>query len=121
MKSITKEKRKIVFDKYNGKCAYCGCKIEYTNFHVDHIIALNRGYHRDEIEKGSGKVENLNPSCISCNSSKSNFTIERWRSELELKKQRIKRDSPTFNLLLRYGCVIENDIPITFYFENYGV
>lgn len=120
MKSLTKLKREIIFDKFNGHCAYCGCVIEYNKFHVDHIIPLRRGYKRGEVEKGTSHIDNLFPACVSCNTSKSDFKIETWRKELELKKMRIKRDIPTYNLLLRFGCIIENNIPITFYFEKYG-
>jgi len=120
-----KEKRILVFNKFNGRCAYCGCMIEFDKFHVDHIEPKYRGYTNDQlikynmkVKKGSDKIENLFPSCASCNSSKSTFTVEKWRIELELKKQRIKRDSSTYNILLRYVCIIETNNPILFYFEK---
>ena len=115
-----KKKRQVVFEKYNGHCAYCGCEITFENFHVDHIKPLLRGYRKNEVDKGTSKIDNLAPSCASCNSSKSDFTVERWRNELELKKERIKRDVPTFNLLLRFGCIVEIDKPIIFYFEKFN-
>lgn len=125
MGKIKEETRRLVYDKYNGKCAYCGCKINYLKFHVDHIEAKYRGttqaqllsWGSDKI-KGKDHIDNYNPSCISCNSSKSTFTIETWRNELELKKERIKRDSSTFNILLRFGAVKETKKPIIFYFET---
>src|SRR5690606_25518191 len=109
-KSISIEKRTSVYNKYKGRCAYCGDKIEYKNMQVDHIVAKYRGYYNSDLEKygivkGTNHIDNLNPSCKSCNSSKSTFTIEKWRNELALKAMRIKRDSSTFRILERFGVV----------------
>ena len=48
-----------VYKKYNCKCAYCGKKISYDEFHTDHIIPKYKG--------GRNDIENLNPSCHTCN------------------------------------------------------
>lgn len=37
-----KQVRQKVFDKYNGRCAYCGCDLT-KSFHVDHFNPLMRG------------------------------------------------------------------------------
>lgn len=125
MGKISKQTRNTVYEKYNGRCAYCGCKINILSFHVDHIEAKYRGTTQDQLIswgsdriKGKDHIDNYNPSCKSCNSSKSTFTIESWRNELELKKERIKRDSSTFNILLRFGVIKEVKKPIIFYFET---
>ncbi len=34
---MTKAKRFQVYNKYGGRCAYCGKKIEYKDMQVDHI------------------------------------------------------------------------------------
>jgi hypothetical protein len=31
---ISKKKRLIVYDKYKGKCAYCGIKIKYEDITI---------------------------------------------------------------------------------------
>ena len=119
-----KKNRLLVWLKYDKKCAYCGIDIEYSNMQVDHIKPKQRGFTQSEsikynIIKGGDNVENLNPSCNSCNSSKSTFSIESWRKELELKKKRIERDSSTFRILKRFGVIKIINKPITFYFESY--
>lgn len=126
MSKISKETRRTVYEKYDGKCAYCGCVINYLKFHVDHIEAKFRRTTQAELKswgsdriKGKDHIGNYNPSCISCNSSKSTFTIETWRKELELKRERIKRDSSTYNLLIRFNQIKESYTPIKFYFENF--
>lgn len=123
-KNINKQTRLKVFNKYNGKCSYCGCEILANKFHVDHIEAKFRGTTSESLEqigrkKGSDSIENLNPSCASCNSSKSTFTLEQWRNEIGLKIKRIERDSSTFRILNRFGLISINDKPVTFYFEDY--
>ena len=34
-------KREIVYDKFNGRCAYCGCELK-AGFHIDHIDPIRR-------------------------------------------------------------------------------
>jgi 5-methylcytosine-specific restriction endonuclease McrA len=120
-KEIKDTKRKLVFKKYGGRCAYCGCKLDDTNFNVDHINPLYRGTPQNylKVEKGSSKIENLNPSCYSCNSSKSTYSIEQWRNELELKTKRLVKDSSQFRIALRFGLIKETNTNVIFYFEKY--
>mgnify|MGYP004487825509 CR=1 FL=1 len=39
-KSPTKEERKLVYQMYDGHCAYCGCKLELKEMQVDHINSI---------------------------------------------------------------------------------
>jgi 5-methylcytosine-specific restriction endonuclease McrA len=121
-KDITNTKRYLVFNKYGGKCAYCGCDLNKLNFNVDHINPLYRGWKQNQLkkEKGTSKIENLNPSCFSCNCSKSSYSIDEWRKELELKTTRLLRDSSQFRIAERFGLVKINKKPLVFYFEKIG-
>lgn len=115
--------RHLVFQKCGGKCAYCGCDILETNFAIDHIEPVFRGSTDAELIKynrirGTNDIDNYYPSCKSCNSSKSTYTIEKWRAEIELKASRLERDSSQFRMLLRFGKVRINPKPIKFYFEK---
>lgn len=115
--------RDIVFKKYNGRCAYCGCELNKSNFNVDHIMPRMRGFSNDELvkygrERGKDHLQNYNPCCSSCNSSKSNYTLEKWRSEISKKFDRIKRDCSSYNLLFRMGFITEHSGDIKFYFER---
>jgi hypothetical protein len=111
--------RKTVFDKFNGHCAYCGCEISFRKFNIDHIIPRRR-HCGDYSKMGENSIENYNPSCQSCNFSKSTFSIEQWRNELSLKLSRLNRDSSTFCILKRFGVVKEVKTQIIFYFEKVG-
>jgi hypothetical protein len=68
--------------------------------------------------KGINEIINYNPSCISCNSSKNELTIEKWRKELSLKIMRLNRDSSQYKLMKRFGLIKETGFPIIFYFEK---
>ena len=59
---MKKEERKIVYDKYNGHCAYCGKKIDYKEMQVDHLIPKRTGTleqeNNDNIEAGGALIDN---------------------------------------------------------------
>ena len=101
--------RKIVFEKYNGRCAYCGCKLK-SRFCVDHIHPKHKA--------GINKIENYNPSCFSCNSSKSTLSIEKWREQLVHKVIQLNRDSSTYRAVKRFGLIKETNKDVMFYFER---
>lgn len=107
-----KSKRNYVFNKYNGRCAYCGKKLsinyiyEINNYcSIDHIIPKSVG--------GNNDILNLNPCCKICNSIKGNRTIEELRKYLYCRfKESIF--SGFFNIKKRYGKFL-------FYFEKIEV
>lgn len=37
------EKRKVIFDKFGGRCAYCGCELQ-KGWHVDEVLPVIRKY-----------------------------------------------------------------------------
>lgn len=120
---IKKEKRKAVFNKFGGRCAYCGCEISERNFNEDHLKPLRRDQELETHEairlRGNDDFENLMPSCRSCNSWKKVYTIEQFRSEISKQIERLKRNSNQFCLALRYGLIQETGEPVKFYFERY--
>lgn len=109
--------RVLIYQKYNGHCAYCGVQLE-GRFTVDHIEPLKRGYNKN-IHSGLESFENYNPCCQSCNSSKSDFTLEQWRQEIYKKFDRVKRESSNFRLLIRMGIVPSSPNDFLFHFEKH--
>ncbi len=107
-KQIPKSVRKLVYQKYNGHCAYCGCEIPEKGFNVDHLHCLK---HYEYTEEFTGidvhDIKNLMPSCGSCNRYKSTMDLEDFRKQLQKIPDRLKRDVCTYNIALRYGMVKE--------------
>lgn len=69
-KPIPKKIREQVYKKYNGHCAYCGCKLEYKDMQVDHVISV---YGKD----GSNDLDNLYISIYSHVGGKYEYGKER--------------------------------------------
>ena len=59
-----KKLRDFIFNKTNGRCAYCGAKAT----EIDHIVARANG--------GTNSTYNLVASCKSCNRKKSNLSLK---------------------------------------------
>ena len=77
--------RKLVYDKCDGHCAYCGVEITIKQMQVDHIephwhTLTENEAERAKIKKGSHDLENLNPSCSRCNKWKSTYSLEVFRN-----------------------------------------
>ena len=129
--ALTKKQRAELYNKYDGKCAYCGCELP-TRWHADHIVAVKREF--EFIKKGSTYIsqstgilekphldvfENMNPSCPECNHYKSSMPLESFRCELSKQVERAEKSSKNFKFALKYGQVKLTPTPITFYFEKH--
>ena len=110
-KVFTKEERKKVYQKCNGHCAYCGCELKFEDMQIDHVVSL-------EHHNGTNDMENLLPSCRSCNHYKSTFPLERFRAALERIPSVLERDCVTYQIAKRYGLVVTNKEKVVFYFEQ---
>lgn len=98
-------KRETVFNILGGKCFYCGCELDFNNFHMDHFKAKSIG----------GKIaDNLVPSCADCNLFKSNLDIEDFRAKISL----LPAEKYHARMMCKYFDVKEK--PIKFYFEEVG-
>ena len=115
-KTIPQSTRKIVYQKYNGRCAYCGCELEYKDMQVDHIVPV---YHITPInwsELGN-EIYNLMPACRMCNFYKSTYSIDEFRERLQTLTDRLEKIF-IYRLAKKYGIVEERKKPIQFYFEK---
>jgi len=112
-RAIPKKMRQQVYEKCNGHCAYCGCELEYKDMQVDHVIPLN-GWS----EQGTDTFDNMLPACRSCNHYKMRSTLDGFRKMVEAMPDTLMRDSVTYKNAVRFGLVIPNKQPITFYFEK---
>lgn len=105
--TMSQSKRKTIYNKFDGHCAYCGCKIDYSEMVVDHYIAFSKD--------GVNDNENLMPSCNLCNAIKFNLSIEDFRNKIAL----LTKDSlPKIKLLTKYYYISPKQKDFLFYFET---
>lgn len=111
--------REIVLQKFGKKCAYCGCDLHLPSLHIDHIIPKRRGMNQHQFDDSIVScMNNYNPCCKSCNSSKGSMLLEVWRNELEQKISRLLRYSSTYRSALKFGLLTPTNKPVIFYFEK---
>lgn len=125
-------KRDKVFLKTGGRCAYCGKELVNTrrDWQMEHIVPVSQG--------GLSRLDNLLPSCKTCNKRKLNRNLEEWRARqsgqmiisFEQAQERlnaIRASGMTPDWLcdvmeqsIQTAIDIAAGLPITFYFERQG-
>ncbi len=114
-----KTERQIVFDKYEGKCAYCGCELQ-KGWHIDHIEPIIRSLKDSSCEKPQNhNIENMNPACASCNIQKNSYSLEQFRSNIKQFVNSLNQYSTQYKFAKRYGLVTETNTDVKFYFETF--
>lgn len=127
---MKKKERELVYNKYGGKCAYCGCDL-HKGWHVDHIEPIRRNesdegierinkYRKTPISRGEDNIKNYNPSCRQCNIWKSTYSIEEFRVEISEQINRLNRFNANYRNAKRFELVVEIEKPIVFYFEKFN-
>lgn len=107
---FSNRKIKIVFEKYGGRCGYCGCLS--INLQIDHFIPRSKG--------GSDKIENLMPSCRDCNAFKSDLLIEEFRNKILFKTIESLEKEIRFKIALNYSFIKKSNLKnVKFFFENF--
>lgn len=108
---VTKKQRLIVYDMYDGHCAYCGKKIQYKEMQVDHKQSRRKD--------GENSLSNYNPSCKRCNHYKRSLDIEGYRQYLLTLHERIMKNY-IVKVGIDYGIVRINSFDGVFYYEKVG-
>ncbi len=125
---MSKKVRQEIFEKTGGKCAYCGCELG-KGWHADHMDAVNRnyGYNRETRKwfcRGlnspeNDHVDNLIPSCPSCNITKSGMSVEDFRGFIERSIDRLNKGHyNAYKFGKRFGLIHETPKSVVFYFET---
>jgi len=110
--------RTLVFNKFDGKCAYCGYGL-IKGWHLDHAIPQWHCQTKNPIAKLEDVhcFDNYMPSCRSCNLLKSGNGIEGFRKHIESQIEILRIDRPTFRLAERFGLIECKPKKVVFYFE----
>lgn len=115
---LTKQQRQTLKEKYGGRCAYCGDPLP-DRWHADHIQPIVRDWVNGGCERPENNtLENLNPSCPSCNIVKSSMSLESFRKVIAGFKKSLNRDSTQYKFAKRYGLIEETEKEVKFYFEE---
>jgi 5-methylcytosine-specific restriction endonuclease McrA len=123
--------RQIVFNKFNGKCAYCGDPLE-SCWHVDELEPVRRNHiynkdkHRWEINKENPmmyperlNINNQYPACPSCNINKHSMSLEGFRTSIYDFIKSLNNNSVQYKIAKKYGLITETKNPVVFYFEKH--
>ena len=119
---MNKNIRQLIYKKYEGHCAYCGCKLEYKEMQVDHIIPIARGHSdalmkTEKLRRGKEDISNYNPACRACNFRKGMLNIEEFRQAIINGLKVLEKDF-TYRLMHKYGLIKFGKSKVTFYFER---
>lgn len=130
---MTKNDRAKIFNKYDGRCAYCGCELQ-KGWHVDELLPCRRIYTEEydpEKRKWIRKfiryqypervhIDNQMPACPSCNINKHSESIEDFRNAIKAYMNHLNDISTQYKIAKRFGLITETNIEVKFYFETYA-
>lgn len=115
---MKKAVRQQVFDKYAGKCAYCGSDL-VKGWHVDHIEPIVRDWWKGTVQHPERETEeNYNPACASCNMMKGSASIDEFRRIISQFINSLNQYSTQYKFAKRYGLISETGTKVQFYFET---
>ena len=118
MRNVKGKEREAVRNMYDGRCAYCGKRLQKT-FHVDHIVPVlryegERTKHAQELDA----LSNLRPACPRCNIWKHSMSVEEFRAEIAAQPERLLKRSAGFALAKDFKLVRISKKDVIFYFEK---
>ena len=116
-KQLTPATRRLIYEKFNGHCAYCGREIAYKDMQVDHIKPLGA---YSEANRGTDTIDNMYPACRLCNHYKRSSTVEAFRDMIHNIPFKLGRDSYIYKVGCAYGFFDTGPRPVEFYFERCG-
>jgi len=128
-KPLSKMMRRLVYEKYNGHCAYCGKEIDMKAMQVDHIIPMmyaeyGTKEHREAVQQmivdgRMDSIDNLMPACRACNFYKSMNDLEHFRRRISDELDRSCRSTFQTRLAMQYGMIKYEPWDGKFWFERF--
>lgn len=119
---MKKSDRDLILAKTNGVCFYCGDKLS-GRWHADHFHPIRRNSDKTMEHPERDRIENMVPSCASCNKLKSSLSVECLRGYIEGFVGSLNKYTNQYKFAKRYGQVKETVNPVRFWFEknNYNM
>ena len=128
-KRLSKDTREEVYAKYNGHCAYCGKEIDIKDMQIDHMIPFANSMYGSEEDREKVEqmivdgtiddIDNLMPSCRSCNFYKGGCGVESLRKKILTQLEHSCRSTFQTRLAMQYGMITYTPWDGKFYFEKY--
>lgn len=130
---MTRE-RDQVYNKYGGKCAYCG-NLLGKRWHIDHLEPVHRVNKLKTVYDEAGfflerkfvfdkymhperdSFSNKMPACASCNINKGSYDLESWRRMIKKYIENLNNLSTPYKMAKRFGLIEEKEVEVKFYFE----
>lgn len=66
--------KRTVYDRYYGRCVYCGETVKFSYMSIDHKVPLSKG--------GTNALENLQLTCRTCNRIKTDVPPEKFLEKI---------------------------------------
>ena len=129
---MNKSVRKIIKDRSNGRCYYCGEQLDRL-FHMDHFFPKNKKHWlKNEklmmktFENGNCPINltdiddlrNMVPSCPRCNFWKSTLLVSAFRGSISNIVGKLLKYNNKFNMAVSYNMVHISHDSLVFYFET---
>lgn len=119
-RKLTKAERQVIYDKCGGHCAYCGRPITIREMQADHVMPMEFYDAYKAVGKDIDTIDNMLPTCRSCNNYKSTLTLEKFRTCIERWPEVLENGNVTYRNAVRFGMIVPNRHPVVFYFERMG-
>jgi hypothetical protein len=125
----SKKQRASLHALYDGRCGYCGAAL--VKMQADHIKPVTRlttdvggeplpASEQRMLRPENNVVGNMMPSCVSCNGSKGNYSLEGWRDLIARSAEIVAREKSIFRAGVRMKVISVNAAPVVFYFERFA-
>lgn len=116
---MNKDLRKRIYNKFAGRCAYCGQPIEFKRMQVDHVEPQYKKVDPMHfgVEIDIDAFENLMPSCSRCNHYKRAYNLETFRWLMNTLHERLEKQY-LFKVAADYGMIQVYPFRKKFFFET---
>lgn len=111
-------KREVVFNKFGGRCAYCGEPLA-PRWHMDHLEPVVRNTRTGQKQYPErDNIDNLVPACAPCNIQKHSNSLEVFRDHIKQFVNSLNLYHNQYKFAKKYGLVQETNKNVIFYFET---
>jgi len=91
------QERRFIYDKYGGRCAYCGREIQFKEMQVDHMEPKagrnldGKDIFGNVLRTTIESIENKMPACRRCNHYKHTYDLGYYRYLVKTIHERIHK------------------------------